>query len=152
MPPCSSSKANESGYLVRIAPNEVACSDPEAIKVTALARLLPKHVLNRLDYLRHQNRFHQGTDPSLRLTSKAHSIRPITTMLGSHRTTDTSVISLHVTNKIIRSAGASSAMFTRCPASLNPKSSDSCTQLFCETMRDFARQKSLVDLCLWVNM
>ena len=30
-------RANESGYLVRIAPNEVACSDPEAIQVTALS-------------------------------------------------------------------------------------------------------------------
>ena len=30
---CDSLHANESGYLVRIAPNEVACSDPQAIKV-----------------------------------------------------------------------------------------------------------------------
>lgn len=30
---CSTPQANEPGYLVRIAPNEVACSDPEAIKV-----------------------------------------------------------------------------------------------------------------------
>ena len=30
---CIFPSANESGYLVRIAPNEVACSDPEAIKV-----------------------------------------------------------------------------------------------------------------------
>jgi hypothetical protein len=34
---CSFPQANESGYLIRIAPNEVACSDPEAIKVTALS-------------------------------------------------------------------------------------------------------------------
>jgi len=38
--PCTKAifpKANESGYLVRIAPNEVACSDPEAIQVIALS-------------------------------------------------------------------------------------------------------------------
>lgn len=29
---------------------------------------------------------------------------------------------------------------------------DSCTQLFCETMRDFAKQNSIVDLGLWTNM
>ena len=29
---------------------------------------------------------------------------------------------------------------------------DLCTQLFCETMRGFAGQKSVVDLGLWINM
>ncbi len=32
------------------------------------------------------------------------------------------------------------------------KAIDSCTQLFCATMRGFARQKSTVDLSLWINM
>lgn len=32
------------------------------------------------------------------------------------------------------------------------KAIDSCTQLFRETMRDFARQNSVVDLGLWINM
>ena len=32
------------------------------------------------------------------------------------------------------------------------KSIDCCTQLFCETMRGFAKQKSVVDLGLWINM
>ena len=27
-----------------------------------------------------------------------------------------------------------------------------CTQLFCETMRDFAKQNAVVDLGLWINM
>ncbi|KAL9608659.1 MAG: hypothetical protein Q9167_006526 [Letrouitia subvulpina] len=29
---------------------------------------------------------------------------------------------------------------------------DSCTQLFCETMHDFAKKNSVVDLGLWINM
>ena len=47
--------AEESGYLVRIAPNEVSCSDPEAIKVMKWPCLLPKHfsLLTHLDYLLH---------------------------------------------------------------------------------------------------
>lgn len=32
------------------------------------------------------------------------------------------------------------------------KATDACTQLFCETMREFAKQKSIVDLGLWINM
>jgi len=32
------------------------------------------------------------------------------------------------------------------------KAIDSCTQIFCETMRGFAMQKSIVDLGLWINM
>jgi hypothetical protein len=32
------------------------------------------------------------------------------------------------------------------------KAIDSCTRLFCETMCDFAEQKSVVDLGLWINM
>jgi len=32
------------------------------------------------------------------------------------------------------------------------KAIDSCTQMFCETMRGFAMQKSIVDLGLWINM
>lgn len=32
------------------------------------------------------------------------------------------------------------------------KAMDSCTQLFSETMREFAEQKSVVDLSLWTNM
>ena len=47
--------ANESGYLVRIAPNEVSCSDPEAIKVIKLLCLLPTHfsLSTHPDYLLH---------------------------------------------------------------------------------------------------
>ena len=32
------------------------------------------------------------------------------------------------------------------------KNIDSCTQVFCGNMRDFAEQKSVVDLGLWINM
>ena len=32
------------------------------------------------------------------------------------------------------------------------KAIDSCTQLFCETMREFAKQNCKVDLGLWINM
>ena len=29
---------------------------------------------------------------------------------------------------------------------------DSCTQLFCETMRDLGKDDSVIDLGLWINM
>lgn len=32
------------------------------------------------------------------------------------------------------------------------KAIDSCTELLCDTMRDFAKQESVVDLGLWMNM
>lgn len=32
------------------------------------------------------------------------------------------------------------------------KAIDACTQLFCETMRDVAKEKSVIDLSLWINM
>ena len=32
------------------------------------------------------------------------------------------------------------------------KAVDSCTQLFCETMREFAKRSSLIELSLWINM
>lgn len=114
-------QANETGYLVRIAPNEVACSDPEAIKVIALSWLLPNHSLTHLDYLQHEDHFYQGPYLLLIFMGEAHSLRPITTMLGPHRTMDTSVISLRVMKKSILSADVLSIMSTRCPASLNPK-------------------------------
>ena len=32
------------------------------------------------------------------------------------------------------------------------KAVDSYTELFCEALRDFAKQNSVVDLGLWINM
>lgn len=55
-----SSKANKVGYLVRIAPNEVACSDPNAIKVVdttratfAITNLLRSYTAPRLSSVKY---------------------------------------------------------------------------------------------------
>lgn len=51
------------GYLVRIAPNEVACSDPEAIKVYTLSLLERRsHFFNitEPDHLRLEGGFQQS--------------------------------------------------------------------------------------------
>ena len=58
---------------------------------STLSRLLSEQSLTCPDYLFHQDRLHQGAYSFPNLTGEAYSIRPITTMFGRHRTTDTSV-------------------------------------------------------------
>ncbi|MCJ1474776.1 hypothetical protein MMC13_003436 [Lambiella insularis] len=109
------------GYLVRIAPNEVTCSDPEAIKIIYGT----KNVFTKTDYYdawAPPNNGYVGHFPAR--DENEHSER----------------------RRIVNSVYSMSSVLE------SEKAIDSCTELFCETMRDFAKQKSLVDLDLWINM
>ncbi|KAL8723382.1 MAG: hypothetical protein Q9225_000298 [Loekoesia sp. 1 TL-2023] len=109
------------GYLVRIAPNEVACSDPEAIKTIYGTR----NVFNKTDYYdawAPPNNGYVGHFPAR--DEREHSER----------------------RRIVNNVYSMSSVLE------SENAIDSCTQLFCETMRDFAKKKSIVDLGLWTNM
>lgn len=109
------------GYLVRIANNEVACSDPEAIKIIYGT----KNAFTKTDYYdawAPPNNGYVGHFPAR--DEKEHSER----------------------RRIVNNAYSMSSVLE------SEKAIDSCTQLFRETMRDFARQNSVVDLGLWINM
>ncbi|KAL9640463.1 MAG: hypothetical protein Q9164_000282 [Protoblastenia rupestris] len=118
---CSFLQADELGYLVRIAPNEVACSDPEAIQTIYGT----KTTFTKTDYYdawAPPNNGYVGHFPAR--DEKEHSER----------------------RRIVNNTYSMSSVLE------SEKAIDSCTQLFCETMRDFAEQKSVVDLGLWINM
>ncbi|KAL8994648.1 MAG: hypothetical protein Q9188_007009 [Gyalolechia gomerana] len=109
------------GSLVRIAPNEVACSDPRAIKTIYGT----KTTFTKTDYYdawAPPNNGYIGHFPAR--DEKEHSER----------------------RRIINNAYSMSSVLA------SESAIDSCTQLFCETMRDFAAYNTVIDLGLWINM
>lgn len=109
------------GYLVRIAPNEVSCSDPESIKIIYGS----KNVFQKTDYYdawAPPNNGYVGHFPAR--DEKKHAER----------------------RRIVNSVYSMSSVLE------SEKFIDSCTQLFCESMEGFAKEESVIDLSLWINM
>ncbi|ERF72246.1 hypothetical protein EPUS_02133 [Endocarpon pusillum Z07020] len=114
-------ESNESGYLVRIAPNEVAWSDPEA--VSTIYRT--KTIFTKTDYYdawASPNKRDVGHFPARH--EKEHSER----------------------RRIVNNIYSVSSILE------SEEATDSCTQLFYATIRDFTKQSPVVDLCLRINM
>ncbi|KUJ11235.1 cytochrome P450 [Mollisia scopiformis] len=109
------------GYLVRIAPNEVSCSDPEAIKtIYGVKRLFRK------------TDFYNAWAP------------PNNGYVGHFLTRDEKVHSER--RRIVNNVYSMSSVLE------SEEAVNSCSQLLCEIMSEFARQKKEVDLGLWINM
>ncbi|KAG9240386.1 cytochrome P450 [Calycina marina] len=112
------------GYLIRIAPDEIACSDPEGIKIIygkktvfskaeSYAAFTPPTDVQDVGYAGH----------FATRDEKAHSQR----------------------REIVEKVYSLPSILQYEPLI------DSCTDMFCSTMKEFANEKSVVDLGLWIN-
>ncbi|KAL6719344.1 hypothetical protein ACLMJK_003583 [Lecanora helva] len=109
------------GYLVRIAPNEVACSDPEAIRTL------------------------YGTKTNFTKTDYYDAWAPPNNgYVGHFPARDENVHTEH--RRIVNNVYSMSSVLE------SENSIDVCTQLFCKTMSDFAKRKTVIDLSVWINM
>ncbi|KAH7409032.1 cytochrome P450 oxidoreductase [Cadophora sp. MPI-SDFR-AT-0126] len=109
------------GHLVRIAPNEVSCSDPEAIRIIYST----KKVFNKTDW------YNTWTPPNL-----AYAGHFPTRDEKEHAERRRIVNNVYSMSSILESEGVI----------------DSCTDQWCETVRELAKQKSVVDLRYLINM
>ncbi|KAK0109543.1 hypothetical protein ONS95_002230 [Cadophora gregata] len=108
------------GYLLRIAPNEVSCSDPEAIRVIYGT----KKVFNKTDW------YDIWAPPNLAYTGHFP-----TRDENEHAERRRIVNNVYSMSRILESEGVI----------------DSCTNKWCETLVELAKQKSVVDLRFLVN-
>ncbi|KAH7306139.1 cytochrome P450 [Rhexocercosporidium sp. MPI-PUGE-AT-0058] len=109
------------GYLIRIAPNEVACSDPEAIKVIYST----KKVFNKTDFYdiwAPPNVAYAGHFPTRKEKEHAERRRIVSTAY--------SMFSVLESEEAI----------------------DSCTEKWCKSLLEVAKQNSTVDLRYLINM
>lgn len=145
-------RANKLGYLVRIAPEEVACSDPEAIKVKPF--MTASNLLSDTSRLSTAPRLFSKRYFLVACVHKPSSLHqtdcydawapPNNGYVGHFSARDDKEHSER--RRIVNNVYSLSSVLE------SENAIDSCTQLFCESMRDFARQESIVDLGLWINM
>ena len=148
--------AHKTGYLVRIAPSEVACSDPEAIRVRRTTELylneladLTRQVIYGTKNVFAKVLFYPNHVAMAELTSCQTDYYdawapPNNGYVGHFPARDEKVHAER--RRIVNSVYSMSSVLE------SEHSIDSCTELFCETMRDFAKQKTVIDLNLWINM
>ncbi|KAI4094917.1 MAG: hypothetical protein LQ344_001962 [Seirophora lacunosa] len=127
------------GYLVRIAPNEVACSDPEAIRVTSISSAFGRSAVDWVQQI-----IYNIKNPFAKTDFYDAWAPPVHGYVGHFPTRDEKqhaerrriVNSVYSMSSVLESEGAV----------------DSCTKIFYNQMQEFARQGCVVDLGRWINM